>query len=115
MSDLICIRNAHTERHKNDLLRPLSERGKAQAAERRTKLNDPTFDLILISPAGRTRETDWIVNGGAETKTIEIPELLPPPDPAIDEIVGRIGYTPLDTYLDIGHIGVQKLMDYAHL
>lgn len=44
---------------------------------------------------------------------IEAPSLLPPADPDIDGLFGRLGYAPLQVYLNADAPGTQKLVEYA--
>ena len=90
------------EEDKPDIARPLTEKGRKQALERRRQLDNPAFDLVLFSPTMRTDETGSIVAGSfSSSDFIELPELYTPKGPdgeILDEMFSRLGYTPLESY-----------------
>lgn len=113
MATITFLRHGNAAPHEEDRLRPLSERGRAQASERRAKLGNPTFDLIIASDSVRARKTAEIVSGEQEIYILDVSLLLPPPDPDIDGLFERLGYAPLQTYLNANTPGTQKLTEYA--
>jgi broad specificity phosphatase PhoE len=108
------LRHGHAAPNQEDRLRTLSDRGKAQANERRAKLGNPSYETIITSGVARTNDTARIVSGGQEIEILEVPFLLPPPDPDIDDLFEkRLGYVPIQAYLDANTLGTQKLIQYA--
>ena len=84
-------------------LHPLSEVGIAQAVNRRTKLDEPKYDLVLHSHLLRARQTALTVAGLDEgNETLEIKSLFPedsdPRMAAVNELFDKLGYAPLSAY-----------------
>lgn len=115
MATITFIRHGHTEWHEDDLQRVLSARGTEHAVECRVKLGNPSFDLMLVSRAIRTRQTGEIISGSQKIGAEEIHSLLPPPDPDLDALFNKLGYAPLRAYLDADNLGAQKLMYWAQV
>jgi phosphohistidine phosphatase SixA len=56
MARITFLRHGNAEKvdGQPDISRKLSDKGRQQAQERRAKLGDPEFDLVLVSPAPQT-------------------------------------------------------------
>lgn len=99
----------------NHRLHNLSEVGRAQARERREKLGNPQFDLVLHSILPRAQETARLVAGiDDETDTIEIPGLYmaenDPRELVIDKAFEKLGYASLELYLIEAEIAISSLV-----
>jgi broad specificity phosphatase PhoE len=102
---VVFIRHVHADGGENDRERQLSEQGKAQVQARKEKLNGPgLFDLVIISPADRCRQTAAILAKGTGAKMVELGTLYP--DPAtpdgavIDKVYQKLGPQPIAAYLE---------------
>lgn len=101
-------------------LHPLSPEGRQQALDRRGRLGNPTFDLVLNSKLIRTQETARIVAGLNEaTATTSLPELFyaedDPRGPALDEAFKKLGHTALSEYFKVVRMEMESLAEEARL
>src|SRR6185437_9102238 len=94
--------------------RDLTEEGIALALRRKKMLDNPSFDLIVSSPALRTVQTAGIVAGlGRDNITDVVPlEMLCYGNPAdggdaktLDQLFRKLEYSPLADYLSKGKDG----------
>jgi broad specificity phosphatase PhoE len=75
-AQLWLVRHGETEwsasgRHTSHTDVPLTERGRARAAELRTRLAGIDFDLVLTSPLGRARETCALAGFGERSEIVD--------------------------------------------
>lgn len=88
----------------SDHERPLSERGRQQARERGGKIGDPSFDLVLLSPTRRTKETALYLRereNHVPRTELTLTELFTPKSEdgeVLDDMFARLKYAPLDVY-----------------
>ena len=104
MATITFIRHGNAEKWsgkvEEDHDRPLSEKGIAQAEKRRSKLGNPTFDLIISSSATRCVSTAKIIAGEKNPpEVITASRLYIPEDSALWETFERIGYAPLREWM----------------
>ena len=116
MTALYFFRHANVERqndlrailanldYEKDLKRDLTEKGIKQAELRRKQLRNLVFDLCLISPAKRCRQTAQILLGDcAEIPIIEVPTLYLSPKTPNGKLMWRtfekLLYESLSVYL----------------
>ena len=93
----------------NHRLHTLSEEGRRQALERRAKLGNPEFDLVLHSELIRTRETASIIAGldkSPATDVVCIPELFYKDEDSLGQVVERM-------FAKLGHTTLQKYYEEA--
>ncbi|MDB5238305.1 MAG: hypothetical protein JWM46_575 [Candidatus Kaiserbacteria bacterium] len=99
-----------------DIDRVLGEIGKNQALDRRAKMGDPRFDLVISSPAPRALDTAAIVSGGNEDTFVVVPDLYPDPSKEvgkqIDNAFARLAYVPVAQYLEDPE--GKAIMTWAH-
>lgn len=106
------IRHAETNKappesgYQGDLVRTLTEPGRAQAVKRRSLLGAPTFDRVGSSPMLRARETAVLVGGLENADSLMLIDEIGVGDPAtggdaaaIDALFNQLGYKPLGEYL----------------
>jgi len=91
--------------YRKDLKRGLTEEGMEQAQLRRKQLGDLVFDLCIVSPAKRCRQTAQILMGNCvEIPVIELPTLYPSPKAPNGELMWqtfeKLLYEPLSVYLE---------------
>lgn len=87
----------------NHRLHCLSKEGRCQATDRRAKLGNPMFDLVLHSQLLRTRETAQLVAGLDESAlTTAIPDLFyedeDPRGQVLERTFKKLGHTTLHEY-----------------
>lgn len=90
--------------YQRDLRRGLTEKGVEQARLRREQLGNLVFDLCIISPAKRCRQTAQILLGNyVEIPIIEVPTLYSSPEAPNGKLMwqtfGKLLYEPLPVYL----------------
>ena len=109
-----CLRHAIAELVNGQVAdkdRLLSEQGIRQARERRLKLGNPQFALVLHSPVRRAKQTALIIADmtDSDQRLVAIPQICLPPKPenqqqaqekaAIDESFQALGNCALRNYL----------------
>ena len=101
--------------YQKDLERGLTGKGVEQARLRRKQLGNLVFDLCIVSPAKRCRQTAQILIGNCvEIPVIELPTLYPSPKAPNGELMwrtfGKLLYEPLSAYLksEAGEIFLQN-------
>lgn len=104
LTTITFLRHSKTTANENDRKRVLSEEGVSLAQERRGKLGNPTFDLVIHSDRFRTEQTARIIAGiSDDVPTITIPQLMPqetdPWNAAVSATWGKLGNTSLHQYL----------------
>lgn len=104
LTSIVFLRHSKATPHKDDRKRVLSEEGIALAQERRLKLGNPKFDLVMHSDRFRTEQTARIIAGiGDDVPTVAVPQLMPqetdPWNAAVTAAWGKIGNAPLEKYL----------------
>lgn len=96
------VRHGQAERGEKDFPRKLTEMGRAQVRGRRVALGEPTFDLVIASPATRALETAEII-AGVNLLSISLCDALYEPSNRSDcEVItglfAEIGYAPFRIY-----------------
>lgn len=100
--------------YKNDIKRNLTAKGRQQARKRREQLGNPVFDLCVVSPPKRCKQTAGILLGDSKIKMIEVPTLYSTPKEETGklmwEVFRELLYAPLPTYLqsEIGEIIIEN-------
>ncbi len=90
--------------YQTDLERGLTEKGMRQAQLRQDYLGDLLFDLCIVSPAKRCRQTaQRLIGYGMKIPIIELPTLYPSPEAPNGKLMWktfrRLLYEPLSAYL----------------
>lgn len=89
--------------YEDDMKRNLTAKGKQQARERREQLGNPAFDLCIVSPPERCRQTAGFLLGDSEAEMIEVPSLYPAPRGETGKSMWgafrELMYAPLSVYL----------------
>ena len=105
----------------NHRLQCLSEEGHRQALDRRAKLGNPTFDLVLHSELLRTQETARMVaNLDEASATVAIPELFykdeDPRGQVLEQTFKKLGHTTLHEYYKEARAEMQGMaLDAQHV
>jgi len=97
-----------------DMKRNLTAKGRQQARRRKRQLGNPVFDLCVVSPPKRCKQTAEILLGDSQIEMIEVPTLYPAPEGEAGklmwEVFRELLYAPLSVYLEskIGEVMVEN-------
>lgn len=98
----------------------LSAEGRLQATDRRAKLGNPVFDLVMYSELLRTQETARLVAGvnAKAARKIEVPELFykdeDPRAQVLEQAFEKLGHATLQQYYELAREEMRGLAAEAH-
>jgi len=100
--------------YKNDMKRNLTAKGRQQARRRKRQLGNLAFDLCIVSPPKRCRQTADFLLGDSKIEMIEVSTLYPAPKGETGKLMWdvfkKLLYAPLSVYLqsEIGEVMVEN-------